>query len=105
MFQKLVYIFQCSSKKRDNPERGRKPEISQSTTVSYASVKKEITPRGDGNINKCVFRVQYIVKKEITPRGDGNFKKLAYKIFFEPVKKEITPRGDGNKDLRGRTGI
>ena len=37
------------------------------------------------------------VKKDITPRGDGNFLSFVYHIksdFF--VKKDITPRGDGN---------
>ena len=88
--------FQTSSKKRDNPERGRKQPIFYSVEISN-SVKKEITPRGDGNAVFSFFSVAVIlVKKEITPRGDGN---PVTKIFSQAsyqVKKEITPRGDGN---------
>ena len=36
------------SKKRDNPERGRKPFVILVLFI-IISVKKEITPRGDGN--------------------------------------------------------
>ena len=36
-------------------------------------VKKEITPRGDGNkLEFCMEETGMTVKKEITPRGDGN---------------------------------
>ena len=36
------------------------------------------------------------VKKEITPRGDGNSPEASWKNYDTKVKKEITPRGDGN---------
>ena len=61
-------------------------------------VKKEITPRGDGNLIHCPFNhsIFWMVKKEITPRVDGNL--CSFYLFFPGivVKKEITPRGDGN---------
>ena len=61
-------------------------------------VKKEITPRGDGNVNPSLaFKTFALVKKEITPRGDGNYIFLLSPAGLDlPVKKEITPRGDGN---------
>ena len=93
-------------------------------------VKKEITPRGDGNkiwfivfihfplpckkrdnpergrkqmIHRCSRRSEK-VKKEITPRGDGNFYPYILLVSFRsPVKKEITPRGDGNSSSVNRS--
>ena len=84
-------------------------------------MKKEITPRGDGNQTMGLAGGEFAkVKKEITPRGDGNgFQYLhrrsryasekrdnpergrkhfciAFVKSLVRVKKEITPRGDGN---------
>ena len=52
-----------------------------STTVPFTEVKKEITPRGDGNIAfSRAFTFVIFVKKEITPRGDGNIKMFSVNV-------------------------
>ena len=61
-------------------------------------VKKEITPRGDGNGIQYENIINYrISKKRANPeRG----RKLLSRFFISTcflVKKEITPRGDGNE--------
>ncbi len=38
-----------------------------------------------------------IVKKDIIPRGDGNVPFLPKGVAAELVKKDITPKGDGNR--------
>ena len=83
------------SKKRDNPERGRKPLI-QFLYRKYLYCKKRDNPERGRKRNYYYIRSSGSVKKEITPRGDGNHSLNLYN-FFSFVKKEITPRGDGNK--------
>ena len=57
-------------------------------------VKKDITPRGDGNVKPSLASNTFalIVKKDITPRGDGNFCSInSLTVIFIYCKKRHNP--------------
>ena len=67
------------------------------TRLSRHRVKKDITPRGDGNIIMFACGASSIALRRTLPReGTEMTEHLCRSIIPRNVKKDITPRGDGN---------
>ena len=67
------------------------------------SIRENITPRGDGNININVYLYFPTVHKR-EYNSERRRKRMAYEIVKkerEKIRENITPRGDGNQLLAG----
>ena len=66
--------------------------------VSLLTIRENITPRGDGNL-QILFHPnkRKPIRENITPRGDGNLNSPVLEAAENgTIRENITPRGDGN---------
>ena len=76
------------------PREGTETISFISLNLNLISIKKDITPRGDGNFVSFYFHIDGVcIKKDITPRGDGNEFILSYAEIEAELRKTLPREG------------